>query len=226
MAKQSSKAWSQSDKQLIKMHLGDVLSVLADAGQEKYDGHTPQVKENTEAQENSESTNSSVSKSNELLESEEARADRLRAQVISMYDGDGLTSENVDDADVSKEAKAWNADPMSTLQPIIKNKSVNDLEVLVKAVPGVATTLFPLDHTALHFIAADGNLELAKILVEAGADVNARNSKNGATPAMYAVPGTVAAGDSGCGDQGRLKTMKYIMSVKAFDSNLQGTQDW
>lgn len=62
--------------------------------------------------------------------------------------------------------------------------------------------------------------------MEAGADVNARNSKNGATPAMYAVPGTVAAGDSGCGDQGRLKTMKYIMSVKAFDSNLQGTQDW
>ena len=61
-------------------------------------------------------------------ESDEARAERLRAQVMSMYDSDGTggadSSNDVENESLSAEAKAWNTDPMSSLQPIIKNKSV------------------------------------------------------------------------------------------------------
>jgi ankyrin repeat protein len=78
--------------------------------------------------------------------------------------------------------QAWAADTKS--EDFIKAIRANDLTILKSlAKTGIAEVRDRLDSTPLHYAALYGSTESVRILLEAGADPNARN-RSQATPLM------------------------------------------
>merc|ERR1712070_334425 len=119
-------------------------------------------------------------------------------------------------------AEEWRADPFKTFVGFLKENNLEKFQFALHAVPGAAEERFAENHKPLHFAAANGNLEFVKVLVEHGADVNATTKEN-ATPAMYAVPGAIASGDDGLGDEAREETLQYLLSRPEVDLMIRGT---
>merc|ERR1711865_411672 len=108
---------------------------------------------------------------------------------------------------------------------MLKDNKVDKLIFALSNVPGAVEERFAENHKPLHFAAANGNLEFVKILVEHGADINAVTKEN-ATPAMYAVPGAIASGDDGLGDDAREATLQYLLLHPQIDLTIAGTRGW
>jgi len=130
-----------------------------------------------------------------------------------------------DSAAALAAAEEWRADPFKTFVAMLKDNKVDKLIFALSNVPGAVEERFAENHKPLHFAAANGNLEFVKILVEHGADINAVTKEN-ATPAMYAVPGAIASGDDGLGDDAREATLQYLLLHPQIDLTIAGTRGW
>src|ERR1700738_2546979 len=68
-----------------------------------------------------------------------------------------------------------------------KRGAVDEVAALVHQYPELVNKKDKIGATALHHAAFDGHREVVKVLVEAGAEVNAADDQYGATPAGWAI---------------------------------------
>lgn len=68
-----------------------------------------------------------------------------------------------------------------------KRGSEKDVRAIVAALPELVSQRDETGATALHYAALGGHEDIARFLVEHGADVNARDAKFKATPAGWAI---------------------------------------
>lgn len=69
----------------------------------------------------------------------------------------------------------------------IERGEVAEVRALLETYPALATARDDTGATGLHYAAFTANREIIDALVAAGADVNARDARHGATPAGWAV---------------------------------------
>jgi len=129
------------------------------------------------------------------------------------------------EAAMLQAAEDWRTDPFKAFVGLLKSNTVQKLNYVLEAIPGAVEEKFAENHTPLHFAAANGNMEFVKLLIEHGANVNSTTKEN-ATPAMYAVPGAIASGSDGLGDEAREKTLQYLLSRPDIDLTIAGTRGW
>lgn len=76
---------------------------------------------------------------------------------------------------------------LQALVRAIEAGDVADVRALLAAHPELATGRDGSGATALHYAAFNANREIIDALIAAGADVNARDGRHGATPAGWAI---------------------------------------
>ncbi len=78
-------------------------------------------------------------------------------------------------------------DDLATLLEAVNRGAAGEVAAILERNPGLVHQRDAAGATALHYAAFEGDSDVARALIRAGADVNARDGKFNATPAGWAI---------------------------------------